>query len=255
MMKTKIFIALAACFLIGVLSFKNTTRKKSAQPFEPIAIIELFTSQGCSSCPPADALLTQTISDSKSTGNKIFALSFHVDYWNRLGWIDPFSDEKYSQRQNEYASVLNLQSVYTPQMIVNGTEEFVGSSKNDLQSALTKSLSSNAEVAFKLLTVTLQNETAPHINFSLEGNYEGCKINFALVSLSETTIVKRGENGGRTLKNENVVRQFISVPATADGELNFQSDNLTAENNMSVIAFVQRSSDMKIIGAALTQIK
>ncbi len=254
-MKTKIFIALTACFLSGVLSFKNTASKKSSQTFEPIAVIELFTSQGCSSCPPADALLAQTISDSKSNGKKIFSLSFHVDYWNRLGWADPFSNEKYSQRQNDYASVLNLQSVYTPQMIVNGLEEFVGSSKNDLQMALSKSLASNAEVNFKSLTVTLQNETIPHLDFSLEGNYEGCKINFALVSLSETTSIRKGENGGRTLTNKNVVRQFISIPSVASGELDFQSDNLPAENNMSIIAFVQRDSDKRIIGAALTQMK
>ena len=228
---------------------------KSSASFQPVAVIELFTSQGCSSCPSADQLLSQTINEAKKDGRKIFALSFHVDYWNRLGWADPFSAKEYSQRQRAYAAQLNDNSVYTPQMIVNGSMQFVGSDEKDLKDALDKSFHTLPTAAFKTLTATLQNNTAPQLKFSRDGNYAGCNINFALVSLSETTSIKRGENGGITLTNEHVVRQFISVPATAEGSINFKTSPLPSGNNTAIVAYLQQSNNLKIIGAAMAEIK
>ncbi len=235
--------------LVAILSFKRTTQ------FQPIAVIELFTSQGCSSCPPADRLLSKTITAAKKDGSNIFALSFHVDYWNRLGWTDPFSDKKYSQRQNEYAAVLKLNSVYTPQMIVNGNRELVGSNEADLKDALNRSLHTKVIAAFKTLIAVLNDKNPPHIKFTLDGNYSGCRINVALVSLSETTSIRRGENGGITLKNENVVRQFMSIPATADGEIEFENTPVPSNNNMAIVAYIQRTNDLKIIGASMATLK
>ncbi|MEP6712200.1 MAG: DUF1223 domain-containing protein, partial [Ferruginibacter sp.] len=213
----KIIAGLAVvAIIIIIVSFKKHTPAPSvnAAGFTPVSVIELFTSQGCSSCPSADHLLEKTIIDAKKDGRKIFALSFHVDYWNRLGWKDPFSEQKYSQRQNEYASLLHLNSVYTPQMIVNGRQEFVGSDENNLTQALHKSLNTTPLADFKILKATVQNGV-PQVEYTIEGNTNGSKINFALVSLSETTNIKRGENAGITLTNDNVVRQFLSIPAQA----------------------------------------
>ena len=247
-MKNKIILIFAFVFSTPLMSFNNILQ------FEPVAIIELFTSQGCSSCPSADRLLSQTINDAKKDGKNIIALSFHVDYWNRLGWADPFSDKKYSQRQSEYASTMQLESVYTPQMIVNGNSEFVGSSQSNLESALDKSLNTKPTAVFKTLAAAIQNGNPPNVKYELDGNFSGCKINFALVSLNETTSIKRGENEGRILKSENVVRQFISTPANSNGEINFEKNPVPALNNMAIIAYVQ-SSDLKIIGAAMAQLK
>ncbi|MEO6406624.1 MAG: DUF1223 domain-containing protein [Ferruginibacter sp.] len=247
-MKKGILLLCALVTLITVAAYKTTPQ------FQPVAVIELFTSQGCSSCPSADRLLTQTINDAKKNGRKIFALSFHVDYWNRLGWSDPFSAKEYSQRQNDYATRLNLNSVYTPQMIVNGSSEFVGSDKRSLDNALSKSLNTTPSAAFKTLTASLQAENLPKVKFTLDGNYSGCNINFALVSLSETTSIKRGENSGLTLKNENVVRQFISIAAKAEGEINFKKSPMPANNNMAIVAYIQNRNDLKIIGASMAEI-
>ena len=225
---------------------------KATQQFEPIAVIELFTSQGCSSCPSADRLLSQTIGDARKTGKKIFALSYHVDYWNRLGWADPFSDKKYSERQSMYANAMNLRSIYTPQMIVNGSDEFVGSNESELKSALKKTLNTKSIASFKSLTVE-ENENKLHVNYTLDGEFPECKINFALVSLTETTVVKHGENGGHTLTNENVVRQFISTSATSFGTITFSGSPVPSKNNLAVIAFVQRNNDLKIIGGAMVE--
>lgn len=247
-MRKIFFLFCIGSIALAIYSFK------SEQHFEPVAVIELFTSQGCSSCPSADQLLSQTIADAKKDGRKIIALSFHVDYWNRLGWADPFSDKKYSERQSEYASQLNLRSVYTPQTIVNGSSEMVGSDANALEDAVSHSLKEKTTVAFKTLTATQEEGKPIHLKFALDGSYSDCKINFALVSINETTIIKRGENGGRTLKNENVVRQFLSVNASNQGELNFASSPQPLKNNTAVISFVQRTNDLKIIGAAMVNV-
>lgn len=248
-----IFLSIIVSIILGGFAFQSNNNKQST--FQPIAVIELFTSQGCSSCPSADRLLAQTIKEAKKDSRKIFALSFHVDYWNRLGWADPFSAKEYSQRQSAYANQLNLESVYTPQMIVNGSRAFVGSNENDLKDALKKSLSTLPTAAFKTLTLNQQNNIPPQVKFSLDGIFAGCNINFALVSLSETTSIKRGENGGLKLTNENVVRQFISIPATAEGVVNFKASPLPSGNNMAIVAYLQQNKNMKIIGAAMADIK
>jgi hypothetical protein len=98
-------------------------------------LIELFTSEGCSSCPPADRLLEKLAAENN---DKVYVLSFHVDYWNYIGWKDPFSQARFSQRQRNYARQFSLESIYTPQMVVNGVAEFVGSDEQKLRAAIAK---------------------------------------------------------------------------------------------------------------------
>ena len=127
-----ILITIASAGIIG-LGFisKNKQQPDSGKiktvsvtgSYAPVAVLELFTSEGCSSCPSADKLLPQLA----KLDSNIIPLSFHVDYWNRLGWEDPFSSSEYSERQRSYAKQLNLESVYTPQLVVNGEYELVGS--------------------------------------------------------------------------------------------------------------------------------
>lgn len=242
--------------IIILLIFSFTTvRSKNDQQFEPVTVIELYTSQGCSSCPPADRLLSNTIENAKIDGKKIFALSFHVDYWNRLGWADPFSDKIYSERQRFYSTVLKENSVYTPQMIVNGDKVFVGSDKKELASAISESIKIKSKVSFQSLSMTLVDGKMININYVLAGDFSECKINFALVSKSETTQIKRGENEGLTLVNENVVRQFISKNASMEGKIVFSNIPPNQNNNLMVIAFVQQNSNSKIIGAAMSEVK
>ncbi|GAB2814871.1 DUF1223 domain-containing protein [Ferruginibacter profundus] len=261
-MKCKLFSAFT---LIAVIAIACGFKKSPDFPaekqivnkgaFEPVAVIELFTSQGCSSCPPADALLAQTINDAKKEGKHIFALSFHVDYWNRLGWADPFSSAAWSARQNNYVSVFGLDGAYTPQMIVNGKDQFVGSDKSALSESLNKALHSKAEINFKSLVATYNADKTIQLQYTLEGDLAGSIINVALVALQETTMIKRGENGGRTLSNENIVRQLISKNATASGEINFAASPTAVKENMAIIAFVQQEKTLKIVGAAMAKIQ
>jgi hypothetical protein len=247
-----IVVILTACGN-AVVNAPNPSREKNKYAFEPVAVIELFTSQGCSSCPGADALLAATVEDAAKENKKIFALSFHVDYWNRLGWADPFSSAAFSQRQNNYVSSMGLNGAYTPQMIVNGSNEFVGSDKRALESNLKRALNTAPVINFSSLTADQNNGTGIKVHYTLEGDIKSATVNFALVSLSETTVVKRGENGGRTLTNDNIVRQLITKNAMASGEIEFANAPVPAKENAAIIAFVQEKG-FKIIGAAMTRL-
>jgi len=125
---------------IGLLAVANLSANGPLPPNPPVAVIELFTSQGCSSCPPADKLLTETVNRAKAGQQSVYALSFHVDYWNRLGWSDPYSDARYSARQRQYARQLNTATIYTPQAVINGRQEFVGSNRTRLNTLLADAL-------------------------------------------------------------------------------------------------------------------
>jgi hypothetical protein len=259
MMKKKIIAGmLLGGIIIMIAAFKYSRQKESTTTIQTalnnkelpgaIAVIELFTSQGCSSCPPADKLLNSTISKATKEGQNVFALSFHVDYWNRLGWTDPFSDARFSERQRNYAAQLNS-SVYTPQMLVNGSKEFVGSDAAILNRSLEAALNKSPLARFSRLSYK-EKDGDLQVDYELEGDYNNTRINFAVVSLSETTSIKRGENGGLTLTNENVVRQFTSAAAAKTGSISFKAGSLPPKNNRAVIAYIQNNDNLKIIGAA-----
>ena len=216
------------------------------------AVIELFTSQGCSSCPPADKLLSEVIRQNK--GKKVYALSYHVDYWNRLGWNDRFSDPQYSQIQRAYAGEFSLNSVYTPQMVVNGAIEFVGSDKNKLYDVIKESLKIKPEVIFEKCELVDTSKNY-QINYQLIGDISDCEIIVAMVSGLETTAVKRGENEGRTLVNENVVKALFSDKASLSGTVRFSAPEGLKTGNISFIVWIRNISTMKIKGATAVLIK
>ncbi|MEP7323532.1 MAG: DUF1223 domain-containing protein [Saprospiraceae bacterium] len=247
-MKKIILLSLIVSSIMGFTDSKNNSS------FTPVAVIELFTSQGCSSCPAADRLLSKTLANARKNDQAVIALSFHVDYWNRLGWKDPFSEKEYSERQNNYASTFNLNSVYTPQVIVNGAKEFVGSNETQLKASIGNFLKDNPDAQFKSISAEVQNNS-PKVKFTLEGDYADCIVNIALIALKETTSIQRGENAGEVLTGENIVRQFISIPAKASGEVELKPIPLPAINNRAIIAYIQRHNDMKIVGGVMTEIK
>ncbi|MEO6820437.1 MAG: DUF1223 domain-containing protein [Ginsengibacter sp.] len=242
------FLVAAILFSLSCTNAQQKTPAQSNDSFSPVAVIELFTSQGCSSCPPADALLSKTIADSKKNDQKIYALSFHVDYWNRLGWADPFSDQTYSQRQAGYVSALHLNGAYTPQMIVNGNIEFVGSDQPALNRNVQAALKTNAKVWFSNLKAT-NNKESIDVEYTLDGDFSNSTINTALISPKEVTEVKRGENGGRTLINENVVRKFSTQNAQKSGAIHLDEGAIKNEDGLLVIIFIQNKNG-GIIGAS-----
>ena len=215
-----------------------------------LAVVELFTSHGCSSCPPADAVLAELIGEADKTGNKILCLSFHVDYWDRLGWKDPFSNKVSTARQRAYVRVFHLKGVYTPQMIVNGEVEFVGSLRAKAIHAVTSALAFKQRIGVKLSTTAA--ESAVTVRYRLTGRLpRQAWLNVAVVERSRVTEIKRGENAGRTLRNENVVRHFqaVRLARKRSGSLELPLPKGLNREDASVVVYVQSSQTAAILGA------
>src|SRR5215831_591337 len=182
--------------------------------FSPVAaqerpiLVELFTSEGCSSCPPADALLAEL-----SARPDVLALSFHVDYWDRLGWKDPFSSPDATRRQQGYADRLGLATVYTPQIVVDGKWQAVGSDRAEVEHALDLARGNREEIPVAL---ALGHSRA---RISLGPGGEGVAASVLLIGFDRRHVsaVKRGENSGRTLAHVDVVRGIAEVGRLGDG--------------------------------------
>ena len=178
----------------------------------------------------------------------MFILAYHVDYWNRLGWKDVFSKPEWSARQHDYASHLSTEGVYTPQLIVNGKDEFVGSNETKLRSVLEKKTANTAiELAIGAIKKT---ENVVQINFETQKN-DNALLNIALVQQDAITQVKRGENAGQQLHHVNIVRDLKTIELNnGNGSININIPNELVGTHFSVIGFVQQKKDFSIIAAA-----
>ncbi len=210
----------------------------------PVAVVELFTSEGCSSCPPADQLLVD-LAERGDAG--LLVLAFHVDYWNRLGWRDPFSDAAYSQRQRAYARSFASGRVYTPQMIVNGRREFVGSRRREAEAAVRQALEQPASAGITLRPSMIGDVVS--VEYAVDGAPSGAVLHLALVQRRAEQAIPRGENKGRTLRHANVVRAFETVLADA-GTQTLTLPRGLQPNEAAIIAYVQHPETMHIAGAA-----
>ena len=218
-------------------------------PPAPFAVVELFTSEGCSSCPPADRLLSELAAEAEASGKPVFTLSFHVDYWNHLGWTDPFSRPEFTERQQRYAQILDGR-VYTPQMIVNGGDPFVGSQTGTARRSIGNALEQSAGAAIALRPA--RKDGGLTVEYAVTGHREGDILNLAIVEKGVSVPVKRGENGGRTLKHENVVRAFrtVRLDAGGGGSAGLAAPASVLGGRISLIAYVQKSGTLRTIGAA-----
>ena len=186
-------LALTAVTLLGPLPAH--AQKAGIKP----VVVELYTSQGCSSCPPADALLTEL---ARRPG--VVALSLHVDYWDYIGWRDPYGSPMNTERQRRYADTLGLPYVYTPQMIIDGQANVVGSNRDEVLDLIERALARGKPLAIEILTdgggkVVIPAGHAPAT---------GATVWLAVYDREHATPIKRGENAGRTIRNSNVVRMF-----------------------------------------------
>jgi hypothetical protein len=218
-------------------------------------LVELFTSEGCSSCPPADALLMELDLRQPVAGAEIIALGEHVDYWNDLGWKDRFSSSQYSQRQSQYASRFNLGSVYTPQMVVNGRDEFVG---NDTSRAARTIANAAHPLASRPEIAIVAGGNDLDIRIANAGKHAR-DVFLAIAESDLSTQVGRGENHGRLLRHTAVVRELRKIGATSDGqfsgrtELKLKSDWQRAK--VRAVVFLQDPSSLEIVGAAQAALK
>lgn len=217
---------------------------KAAAPF---AIVELFASEGCSSCPPADELLGQIATDARASGKNIYTLSFEVDYWDYLGWKDPFSSPQFTERQKRYASVLASSRVYTPQMVVNGKDAFVGSDAWKARRAIAKYLNLQPENALRL-TVDRSGSDLK-VDYASAHADPDAVINFALVERGLVSHVTAGENNGSTLAHDNIVREFKTADLDGQGTVRLTKPPGNDLSRFSIIAYAQSKTDMTVLAA------
>jgi hypothetical protein len=242
-----------------------TSLSISAQNSRIPVLVELFTSEGCSSCPPADALLIQLDKNQPVPGAEVIILSQHVDYWNQLGWKDPFSSAEFSRRQQAYTESMEGNGPYTPQMIVDGRTEFNGSNGRKAQQAIADA-ARNPKATVKL-TLSPDREGSPHVQIYINGldaaGVFGMSSGKAsgkadvLLAITESGLqssVTRGENAGRTMPHSGVVRRLSSVgTATKAG---FSADQVISldkswkRENLRLVVFVQERGSRRVLGAA-----
>jgi len=230
-----------------------------------VAVVELFTSQGCSSCPPADRLLSKIAHDTHYPG-KVIPLSFHVDYWNSIGWTDPFSSSRWSQRQSAYAGrVFHTNRIYTPQVVVNGHTECVGNSDRDVAGRIADALATEpaAQISLAVAPPTPDGHLKVNVGAKLAKAVAAGDVDLwvAVYESGLSTDVKAGENASRVLRNDHVVRRMekaFSLPGTAgaekSGEIVLGIDKRWKVEDLGVAAFLQDPTTMAIHGAAAREV-
>jgi hypothetical protein len=225
-------------------------------------LVELFTSEGCSDCPPADALLEKLDRLESINNVEIIALSEHVDYWNDIGWKDPYSSGEYSLRQGAYGRQFGLGSVYTPQMVVDGRAQFVGSNETDAVRAI-ENAGKIEKIPLSLSSIrfdgadriVLHVEASPSPSSLSGGNAE---MLLAVADDTDISSVTRGENAGRTLKHVAVVRTLVSV-GKLGSRGTFSQDvavNLIrgTTRNFRVVAIIQQPEAGRVLGVGIARI-
>jgi hypothetical protein len=236
--------ALALLLAVGLFS------ARVASAAEPVAVLELFTSEGCSSCPPAEKLLPEL-----AAGNShIISMEWHVDYWDHLGWKDPFDSHAATLRQQAYATAMHSDQLYTPQLVIGGTRACVGSVRADAEAAVHEALAHPAAVA---LTLHASPEAgAVRVDYALDAPRSGALLGVALVTPAETVRVGAGENEGRTLTHTNVVLawQEGALPGSGRGQVRIAVPRGHDARALRAIALVEDRESRAILGAALTPV-
>ena len=220
---------------------------QSAQPDKPV-LVELFTSEGCSDCPPADQLLEQLDKAQPIAGAHAIVLSEHVTYWDHQGWRDPFSLEEMTDRQKAYGFRFNLQDVYTPQMVVDGAAQFVGNNAQALEIAM------QAAVARPKQELAIENAHWENgaAEFSVRATASSNeRLIVALAADATHSEVARGENAGRTLHHVAVVRVMKELsPNSMDGRVLKLASGNVSSGPVRLVAFVVDHKTGRVLGAA-----
>ncbi len=226
----------------------NRGRNAAAQGGAPVVVmVELFTSEGCSSCPPADDVLTRLISTQPIPGVTVVGLGEHVNYWDRLGWRDPFSSAGLTDRQSQYGTkVFRTGSIYTPQMVIDGRLEGIGSDFGAIRRAVLEaakapkaSITVSAHREGEGIRIDLQIDAATNL-----ARTEPADVMLAITEDRLVTEVRSGENHGRTLRHAAVVRSLMTV-----GEL-MPEDRTFTRVVSSVLARDWKSENLRLVGFA-----
>jgi hypothetical protein len=241
-----LYVSLSLWWVLTLAACTNARSQQTAAPGPPV-LIELFTSEGCSSCPPADALLRDAAAAGRIENVEVIPLGFHVDYWDELGWKDRFSSHAYTRRQRDYATRFQLEAPYTPELVIDGRGETVGNDRAAIVKRVHEASQRARAVQLEVLhsssdTLAVQVSGAP-----------GADVLLAITESDLTTSVGGGENKGTTLRHAAVVRVLEYVGKTRDGSLravtrlHLQPD--WNPHKLRAVVFAQRYGQGEVLGA------
>jgi hypothetical protein len=241
-------------FFRKAVAFSETNGASDGAP----VVLELFTSEGCSSCPPADALISELGSSTKS----VIPLAYHVDYWNHLGWADPFSSHQWSERQSDYARAMNLDGEYTPQMVIGGGWQCGGSDAGSIERAVAAARSEPALGRTRIQTslgAAGSRKLQVKVNAQLLSAVGTGRL-VVMLAIYENGLVSKigaGENGGREITYDYTVRKLLpafELDATQPGsfvqEMTIDLDPSWSLDHLGVAAFIQDPTSLRIEGAS-----
>jgi len=247
-------VAITALLLAARSFASHAVAPTNTSPAVPV-LVELFTSEGCSSCPPADALL-EKLDTQPFPGGQMIVLSEHVDYWNHIGWTDPYSSSAYSERQSAYRRRFGLDSVYTPQMVVDGNDEFVGSDTGAAKKAFDKAIRAE-KIPVRISNATIEGQTLhAHVQAEASVSHPPNVDALVVVALDHAeSQVAKGENAGHRLTRVAVVRSLTKIVKLKPGkplseDVSVALDPVSAARNLRIIAFLQEHGQARILGAA-----
>ena len=229
-----------AIFALGLTA--ATAQAQGGAPSSRPIVVELFTSQGCSSCPPADAFLGEL-----AKRPNVLALGFHVDYWDYIGWKDPYASKLATQRQRLYAHAFDLSYVYTPQMVVNGERQFVGSDESAAHAAIRDGLARTDALPITLRAWADGPEVV--VDCTAPGAPADAPHDVAWVDERATSSPDRGENGGRTLHHVHVARDLrrVALDQRHHGGARLRPPDAGPGR---VIAWLEAANGGRVLGAA-----
>ena len=267
-MKTVIGAVLSLFFGLFLICFAFAARPKAQIPSpetgRKAVVVELFTSEGCSSCPPADALLRRLQEQQPVAGAEVIALEEHVDYWNHDGWSDPFSSPEWTQRQLEYGTKFK-NDAYTPQMVVDGLSQFVGNNSRGAELEIANA--ARAEKTEVTITSAKADATSSQ-SFTvsvgkLTGNADGdvAEVWLAVAEDGLHSSVNAGENAGRVLRHISTLRSLHQIGVAGGGPVSFTGNPFVEFKShwdpakLRVLVFVQKKKSREILGAASVSIK
>jgi hypothetical protein len=255
--KKYLTIAVVAASVAGAAALLRAQAPPAA--LVPV-VVELFTSEGCSSCPPADDVLTRLMGTQPVPGVRIIALGEHVDYWDRKGWRDVFSQALFSRRQSDYAATgMHGGDIYTPEFVVNGQQDLVGSDYPAAVAAIAAAAKAGGRVQVSLSLDTpgaAQPTARIRVDAPAGASFKKSEVWLALVENGLTTRVAKGENGGRTLQHTAVVRTMQNLGAISAGSATWSGSAAVAlagdwkRSALHLVAFVQDRSNRHVLGAA-----
>lgn len=248
------FIAILSFFGLITYSFEKTAVSATAPKISQTksktpVLVELFTSEGCATCPPVERNLAALQKEQSNPDAEIITLALHVDYWNKMGWTDKYSSPLHSQRQMIYGQKFKIGQIYTPQMVVDGTKQLVGNKLNDVQKAITEL----AKIQKAIVELSLAGDNLK-LKITDIPKHENASVFLAIAEDNLTTKVERGENSGHALPHISVVRQLKTLGKVLAQDIEFETETALEiqpdwkRGDLKIVVFLQENQSRRILG-------